>query len=73
MLCFATLFFVLFFAIIISEIAYNRARDESFLRLRWLHLVPNFFFFVLLDYLVGCINEEDGVQEKKLVQQSLQF
>uniref|UniRef100_A0A0N5AYS8 C2H2-type domain-containing protein n=1 Tax=Syphacia muris TaxID=451379 RepID=A0A0N5AYS8_9BILA len=37
-LCFATVFFVLFFAIIISEIAYNRARDESFFRLRWAEL-----------------------------------
>ena len=30
-----TVFLIALFALIISEIAYNRQRDENFLRLRW--------------------------------------
>lgn len=38
LMCMLTVFLVLLFAIILSELAYNRARDENYLRLRWAEL-----------------------------------
>uniref|UniRef100_A0A915CCK1 Uncharacterized protein n=1 Tax=Parascaris univalens TaxID=6257 RepID=A0A915CCK1_PARUN len=38
MMCVLTVFFILLFGVVLSEIAYNRARDENYLRLRWAEL-----------------------------------
>ncbi|VDM29653.1 unnamed protein product [Toxocara canis] len=38
LMCMLTVFFILLFAVILSELAYNRARDENYLRLRWAEL-----------------------------------
>lgn len=45
MMCVLTVFFILLFGVVLSEIAYNRARDENYLRLRWLVSINDHLYF----------------------------